>query len=177
MIYQILRLPLAILFFFFYRRIYFAGRHNIPKNAPTLVASNHSTAFMEQMLVAVLQSRSVYFWAKGSIFDEYPLLLPIFRQAHVVPIWKPEAGTKKMQQNKKIFEKSKNILLTDKMFYIAPEGLSWTEKRLMPFKSGTARLALLAAVESHFETDIFILPTGVNYTYPLLFRSEIFFKK
>jgi len=92
MIYQFLKLPVFILFFFSYRRIYFAGRHNIPKNAPTLVASNHSTAFMEQMLVAVLQSRSVYFWAKGSIFDENPLLLPIFKQSNVVPIWKPEVG-------------------------------------------------------------------------------------
>lgn len=173
MFYQILRFPVLILFFVFYRRIYFAGKHHIPKDAPTLVASNHATAFMEQILIAVLQFRSVYFWVKGAIFDSNPKLLPIFKQVHLIPIWKPESGVKKMQNNVEIFEKSKGILLTGKMFYIAPEGISWSEKRLLPFKTGTARLALSAAAETNFEKDIFILPTGVNYTYPRLFRSEV----
>ncbi len=173
MIYQLLRFPLVTLYFFFYRRIYVTGRHNIPKDAPTLVASNHSTAFMEQILVAGLQWRSVYFWASGAVLEKNSAFASIFRQSHVIPIWKQEEGVKNLHKNKQIFEDSKNILLEGKMFFIAPEGNSVAEKRLRKFKTGTARLALLTAAANNFEKDVFILPTGVNYTYHFNFRSEV----
>ncbi|BDS09877.1 1-acyl-sn-glycerol-3-phosphate acyltransferase [Aureispira anguillae] len=173
MIYQLLRLPLVVLFFFFYRRIYITGKENIPQQAPTLIASNHSTAFMEQILVASLQKRSVYFWARGSVFEEKWSFPKLFAQAHLIPIWRPQEGLKKMQQNQQIFEDSKDILLDGKMFFIAPEGNSVPEKRLRTFKTGTARLALLAAAADNFDRAIFILPTGVNYTYHCDFRSEV----
>lgn len=173
MVYQLLRLPLVILFFCFYRRIYFTGKKNIPQRAPTLIASNHSTAFMEQILVGGLQTRSVFYWARGSVFEEKWSFPKLFRQAHVIPIWRPQEGMKKMQQNKQIFEDSKNILLEGNMFFIAPEGNSVPEKRLRTFKTGTARLALLTAAANNFKEDVFILPTGVNYTYHCDFRSEV----
>ena len=45
-------------------------------------------------------------------------------------------------------------------------------KRLREFKTGTARIALLTAAANNFEKDVFIVPTGVNYTYHCDFRSE-----
>lgn len=173
MIYQILRFPLVVLFFVFYRRIYFTGQANIPQNAPTLIASNHSTAFIEQMLIATLQWRSVYFWARGSVFNEKWSMPKLFRQAHLIPIWRPQEGLKKMYQNKQVFEDSKQILLDGNMLYIAPEGNCKLEKRLRPFKTGTARIALQTAAANNFEKDVFIVPTGVNYTYHKAFRSEV----
>jgi 1-acyl-sn-glycerol-3-phosphate acyltransferase len=172
MIYQLLRFPLVILFFFFYKRIYITGRPNLPSKAPSIVASNHSTAFIEQVLIAGLQTRSVFFWARGSVFEEKWSLPKVFRQAHLIPIWRPQEGLKKMQQNQQIFKDSKDILLEGNLFFIAPEGNSVPEKRLRTFKTGTARLALLSAAESDFEDDVFISPTGVNYTYHCGFRSE-----
>lgn len=173
MIYQILRFPLVVLFYFFYRRIYILNKKNIPKSAPTLIASNHSTAFMEQILVAGLQWRSIYFWARGSVFEEKWSFPSIFRQAHLIPIWRPQEGIKKMHQNKQIFEVSKENLLAGNMLYISPEGNAVPEKRLRQFKSGTARIALLTAAANNFEEDVFIVPTGVNYTYHCDFRSEV----
>lgn len=173
MIYQLLRFPLVILFFFFYKRIYITGRPDLPSKAPAIVATNHSTAFIEQILIAGLQKRSVFFWARGSVFEEKWSLPKVFRQAHLIPIWRPQEGLKKMQQNQQIFKESKDILLEGNLFFIAPEGNSVPEKRLRTFKSGTARLALLSAAESGFEADVFISPTGVNYTYHCGFRSEV----
>lgn len=173
MIYQALRFPLVVLFFFFYKRIYITGRTALPSKAPTIIACNHSTAFIEQILIAGLQTRSVFFWARGSVFEEKWSLPKLFRQAHLIPIWRPQEGLKKMQQNQQIFKDSKEILLEGNLFFIAPEGNSVPEKRLRSFKTGTARLALLAAAESDFEAAVFISPTGVNYTYHCDFRSEV----
>jgi 1-acyl-sn-glycerol-3-phosphate acyltransferase len=173
MIYQLLRFPLVVLFFFFYKRIYITGRPALPSKAPTIVATNHSTAFIEQILIAGLQTRSVFFWARGSVFEEKWSLPKVFRQAHLIPIWRPQEGLKKMQQNQQIFKDSKDILLEGNLFFIAPEGNSVPEKRLRTFKTGTARLALLSAAENNFEESVFISPTGVNYTYHCDFRSEV----
>lgn len=173
MIYQLLRFPLVVLFFFFYKRIYITGRPELPSKAPTIVATNHSTAFIEQILIAGLQTRSIFFWARGSVFEEKWSLPKVFRQAHLIPIWRPQEGLKKMQQNQQIFKDSKEILLEGNLFFIAPEGNSVPEKRLRTFKTGTARLALLSAAESNFEEAVFISPTGVNYTYHCDFRSEV----
>jgi 1-acyl-sn-glycerol-3-phosphate acyltransferase len=173
MIYQLLRFPLVVLFFFFYKRIYITGRAELPSQAPTIVATNHSTAFIEQILIAGMQIRSVFFWARGSVFEEKWSLPKVFRQAHLIPIWRPQEGLKKMQQNQQVFKDSKEILLEGNLFFIAPEGNSVPEKRLRTFKTGTARLALLTAAESNFEEAVFISPTGVNYTYHCNFRSEV----
>lgn len=173
MIYQLLRFPLVILFFFYYKRIYFTGKKALPSKAPTIVATNHSTAFIEQILIAGLQTRSIFFWARGSVFEEKWSFPKLFRQAHLIPIWRPQEGLKKMQQNKQIFKDSKDILLQGNLFFIAPEGNSVPEKRLRTFKTGTARLALLTAAEHHFEKEVFISPIGVNYTYHCDFRSEV----
>ncbi|WP_052598646.1 1-acyl-sn-glycerol-3-phosphate acyltransferase [Aureispira sp. CCB-QB1] len=173
MLYQLLRFPLVILFFVFYKRIYITGKAALPSQAPTIIASNHSTAFIEQILVAGLQKRSVFFWARGSVFEEKWSFPKLFRQVHLIPIWRPQEGLKKMQQNQQIFKDSKEILLKGNLFFIAPEGNSVPEKRLRPFKTGTARLALLAAAEHDFEREVFISPTGVNYTYHCDFRSEV----
>jgi glycerol-3-phosphate O-acyltransferase / dihydroxyacetone phosphate acyltransferase len=173
MIYQMLRAPLLILFFFYYRRIYFSGRSNIPKQAITLIASNHSTAFMEQILVAALQWRSVFFWAGAGSFDKSRVFPFLFRQMHVVPVWRQQEGLKKIANNKQIFEESKRILLKKSLFFITPEGESTSMKRLLTFKTGTARLAFMTAAHDDFENDVFILPAGVNYTYNKKYRSEV----
>ncbi|MDC0230643.1 1-acyl-sn-glycerol-3-phosphate acyltransferase [Aureispira] len=173
MIYQILRAPLLILFFFYYRRIYFSGRSNLPKDAITLIASNHSTAFMEQILVAALQWRSVFFWAGAGSFDKSRIFPFLFRQMHVVPVWRQQEGIKKIAKNKQIFEDSKCILLKKNLFFITPEGESTSMKRLLAFKTGTARLAFMTATANDFEKDVFILPAGVNYTYNKKYRSEV----
>jgi len=173
MLYQLFRIPILLLSLTYFRRIYWTGGEHIPANAPTIIASNHSTAFMEQMLVASLFRRSVYFWAGGGTFERQQKLTPLFRALHIIPIWRREEGLKKMQRNKQVFEDSKALLLTNKMLYIAPEGSSVSAKRLQPFKTGTARIALMTAAANNFEKDVFILPTGVNYTNSHQFRSEV----
>ena len=80
---------------------------------------------------------------------------------------------KNIAKNKQVFLDSQQLLLKGNMFFITPEGQSTSEKRLMTFKTGTARLALMTAEFHNFEKDVFILPTGVNFTYNKKYRSEV----
>ena len=59
---------------------------------------------------------------------------------------------------------------------IFPEGLSLTEKKLKPLKTGTVRIAIGAEEQHAFELGVPIIPIGLNYSDPHSFRSDLFVK-
>ncbi|MCH2045394.1 MAG: 1-acyl-sn-glycerol-3-phosphate acyltransferase [Saprospiraceae bacterium] len=157
----------------FYRRINFSNyKKNFPKKDPVLVVTNHNTACAEQMLVATFQKRGVYFWARASVFPG-GFADWLFKQGHLIPVYRPQEGFKNMYKNKEIFKSSQDLLLENKVLYIAPEGKCVRKKRLRTFKTGSARIALGAAAETNFTKDIKVLPAGVNYTHHTNFRSDV----
>lgn len=172
MLYQLLRLPLVLLFLAFYRRIHFSQKKNFPRKGAVIVASNHSTACCEQILIATFQWRSVFFWARASVFPG-GFWNWLFRQGHLIPIYRPQEGLKSMAKNKDTFSASEQLLLDGNVMYIAPEGNCVMEKRLREFKTGTARLALQTAAATGFTQPVYVLPTGVNYSHHTNYRSDV----
>jgi hypothetical protein len=57
---------------------------------------------------------------------------------------------------------------------IFPEGLSLTEKKLKPLKTGAARIAIGAVMDADFLLEVEIVPIGLNYSDPHTFRSDLF---
>ena len=53
---------------FFFRRIVFAGKKNIPDGEPVILIANHSASFLDAMLLAVQLKRHVHFYARSDIF-------------------------------------------------------------------------------------------------------------
>lgn len=137
-----------------------------------MVATNHGTACAEQMLIAALQPRGVYFWARASVFPG-GFWNWLFRQGHLIPIYRVQEGRKNMSKNKDTFDLSQQLLLRGKMLYIAPEGNCAQEKRLREFKTGTARIALQTAAAVDFKQPVYLLPAGVNYSHHTRFRSDV----
>jgi glycerol-3-phosphate O-acyltransferase/dihydroxyacetone phosphate acyltransferase len=172
MIYEFFRIPLLILLFSFYRRIYWANAERMPKKVPMIIIANHSTAFVEQILVASMLRRGVYFWARASVFTN-PIAKWFYKQVHILPIMRAEDGLTDRKQNQATFEQTYDYLLSGKAIFIAPEGNSVMEKRLRRFRTGTARVALGAAAKTNFEQKIAILPIGVNYTHHQEWRADV----
>jgi glycerol-3-phosphate O-acyltransferase/dihydroxyacetone phosphate acyltransferase len=173
MLYKLLRLPLIILFFSFYRRIYWAGAKNVPKGVPIVIISNHSTACAEQMLVAAFLRRGVYFWARSGVFTNIKVIQSLLKAVHMLPIKRTEDGLKNASENNQTFEESYQQILSGKALYVAPEGNCVMEKRLRAFRTGSARVALGAAASVDFKEPVAIVPVGVNYTHHRFFRSDV----
>ncbi len=57
---------------------------------------------------------------------------------------------------------------------IFPEGLSQTKPRLLPFKTGMARIVFGAEEKNNFNLDVQLIPVGINYTNPHRFQSDLF---
>lgn len=161
------------MFICFYRRVYYLNSKHIPsKGSSVIFVSNHSNGFMDPILVAAMQPRPVYFWvAAGEIPGN--IVGKLMAKLHSIPIYRAKEGN--MHKNEATFRLTKNYLYTGWAgMWIAPEGRCNVQKRLEPIKKGTARLAFEMMEEKNWDLDLQILPTGVNYTNHVQFRSEVY---
>jgi len=129
---------------------------------------------MDPILIAAMQRRPVYFWARAA---EFPKNLKgwLMYKLHGLPIYRAKEGKENMHKNEATFQKTRDLLYGGvNSAFIAPEGDCVMEKRLRPFKTGCARLAFKMMEEKNWRIDVKILPAGVNYTYHDLFRSEAY---
>lgn len=173
--YYIIRFCLWIMYVCFYRRVYYLNSKSIPPKGTSLIfVSNHSNGFMDPILIAAMQPRPVYFWvAAGEIPGNF--VGKIMKTLHSIPIYRAKEGRDQMHKNQETFRVTKEYLYTGwESMWIAPEGRCNVQKRLEPIKKGTARLAFEMMEEKNWELKLQILPTGVNYTNHVQFRSEVY---
>lgn len=155
----------------FYKRIYINGLENIPKDKPVLLASNHSNALMDGLVIAtfLIGYRSSYFLGRASIFGNW-FLDWLFTTVQIIPIYRPRDGENYTSKNVTTFERVDNVLLKNKAVLIFPEGNCIKEKRLRPLKKGTVRMAFSAWEKG---ADVHIIPIGVNYSKHDEARSDV----
>tara|TARA_R110000868_G_scaffold49928_2_gene160226 strand:- start:210 stop:1553 length:1344 start_codon:yes stop_codon:yes gene_type:complete len=157
----------------YFRSIYIKGKDNIPKDKPVIFAANHPSSFMDPILLGVNLNRSLYFLARGDIFKN-KMVRKLFDKLHMIPVYKPDLSPDQVHKNEMIFEKCYEYLERHKAVMIFPEGISKTERRLRPIKTGIARIALGAEEKNDFNLDLTIVPIGLNYSNPHYFKSDVF---
>lgn len=157
----------------YFRSLEIKGKDKIPANGPVIFVSNHTSAFMDPILLATEIRQKLYFLARGEAFKT-KLISGIFNILHMIPVYRPEVQPEKVHENKMIFKKCHDHLAAGRSMLIFPEGFSKTERRLRHFKTGTARIALGAESENGFNLGVKIVPIGINYSNPHHFRSDVF---
>ena len=157
----------------FYKKIYITGLENYPKDKPVILALNHPTAFIEPCIIATTLPHELHFLVRGDFFRQ-PLHNHLLLGMGCLPVFRmKDGGYENIKNNYSTFNTTYKALSQGEPIIILAEGTSYHEKRLRPLKKGTARLAFGAMTEYGVETDVHILPVGVNYTYADRFRSEV----
>jgi 1-acyl-sn-glycerol-3-phosphate acyltransferase len=175
-IYNLFRLFLWLMYICFFRRVYYLNAEHIPKKEPLIFISNHSNGMLDPILIAAMQRRPVYFWARATEFPKNPKGWLMYK-LHGLPIYRVDEGTENMHKNEATFKKTRELLYKGwNSAFVAPEGYCVVQKKLLPFKKGCARLAFKMMEEKDWSIDVKILPAGVNYTYHDKFRSEVYTK-
>lgn len=173
-LYNLFRVFLWLMYICFFRRVYYLNPEHIPQKEPLIFISNHSNGMMDPILIAAMQRRPVYFWARAAEFPDN-LKGWFMYKVHGLPIYRAEEGTENMHKNKATFKKTRELLYMGwNSVFVAPEGNCVVQKKLLPFKKGCARLAFKMMEEKDWSIDVKILPAGVNYTYHDKFRSEVY---
>jgi len=167
--YRVVRALARLLMKIFYRRIDVIGLEHVPARGPLIVVANHQNALVDPMLLLATLPRRLVPIAKAPLFHS-PLFAPFLRLAGAIPVRRrqdePDAGLDP-NRNAAMFASATAALRDGRAILIFPEGVSQAEPRLMPLRTGAARLVLGAELPER----VAILPVGLVFDDPGSFRT------
>jgi glycerol-3-phosphate O-acyltransferase/dihydroxyacetone phosphate acyltransferase len=173
MLYGILRLLFRITFKVFFRNVHKHNPDVIPEKGPLIICANHPGAFLDPVVIASIVNRKLFFLAKGSVFKGAfaKWFLP---KLNIIPVFRQQDDPTQMHKNEETFSRCYEHLGDGGTILIFPEGISITERKLRPVKTGAARIALGAMDKFGKELDVKIACIGLNYENPHCFRKDVY---
>jgi 1-acyl-sn-glycerol-3-phosphate acyltransferase len=173
MLYSFLRLLMLLTVRVFFRSITVRNSDQIPGKGPLMVLANHPSTFMDPIVIATLIRRKVFFLAKGELFKSgfAKWLLPKF---NMIPVYRKQDDPSQMSRNEETFKKCFEHLERGGTILMFPEGVSITERKLKPIKSGAARIVLGAEERNDFKLNVKVVTIGLNYEDPHRFNRSLF---
>lgn len=173
LIYLLLRLLAGAATSVFYRRYTVLGREHLRFEGPVIVVSNHPSTLMEPLNVGLHIRQEMFFLANYGLFKN-PVSNWILTRLFCIPVKRREdVAEGEARDNDAAFEQSFKHLEKKGVLYIAAEGVSWMHRWVRDFKTGAARIAFGAESRNDWGLDVKIIPVGLSYSAPNLFRSEV----
>ena len=172
-IYKYLKMLAKAALWVYFKKRTIVGKENMQQEGATILISNHPNTLMDPINVAVKTRMYVHFLANAGLFVT-KIGNWFFNTFYCIPIKRKEDKPLPYVNNENSFERCNEFLAQGGCLFIAPEGTSWMDRMMRPFKTGTARIAFGAAAEQDFNLDLYIQPVGVTYTAPDRFRSRVF---
>ena len=154
----------------FFRRIHIVGDENVPAEGAVIFAGNHPNALMDGWLLTATCGRwPLHFMGNAKLW-KYRLLRPLLDAFGAVPVY-PREDYGDEADNTGAFEALYDVLEAGDCMGVFPEGISHAEAHIVRLKTGTARVALTVA--SRGNTDVTIVPVGLNYVHRHRFGSQV----
>jgi 1-acyl-sn-glycerol-3-phosphate acyltransferase len=154
----------------FFQRLNVTGEAPI-KSGPVIIAANHPNQAVDSFLVGTTFHRPVSFLAKSTLFENR-FLSVFFRSMRMIPVYRA-MDKSDTSLNDQMFRDVVTKLHEGEAIAIFPEGTSSEQRRLLPLKTGVARIALQAEAEKNFEAGLKIQPVGLTYLSPRIFQSSV----
>jgi glycerol-3-phosphate O-acyltransferase / dihydroxyacetone phosphate acyltransferase len=151
----------------FFRRVELQGGEHLPPSAPVVLVANHSNGLVDGLLLIAALGRYPRFLGKSTLFT-IPPLWPFLKLAGVIPVHRVIDGG---GPNTSAFATAHTILAGGGMVAVFPEGISHDESSLQPLKTGAARIALEAGIESGVP-GVVTVAVGLTYDAKARFRSR-----
>lgn len=155
---------------FFFRRIETVNAEVVPKGTGVIFVLNHPNGLIDPALVFVALPRKISFLAKSTLF-RMPVISFLLRTVEALPLYRKIDAGEDVSKNQKTFELCREMLARGGSIALFPEGVSHNSPKLLPMKTGAARIALGAAAGEN-AVEVRIVPVGLYYTSKTTFRSE-----
>jgi glycerol-3-phosphate O-acyltransferase/dihydroxyacetone phosphate acyltransferase len=160
-----LRLALRV----FFRRIEVKGLRHISREGATIFVANHPNALVDPVFILCYAPRRVSFLAKAPIF-KMPVLGWIASSLEAIPVYRRQDEGSDVSRNQETFARARNLLKRGGTLALCPEGVSHSDTKMRPLKTGAARIAL-GVVAEDARLELKIIPAGLYYTAKAAFRS------
>lgn len=174
---RLVQLILSVALRLFFRRIEISDAQRVPPDEPLIFVSNHPNGLIDPALIFCALPRRISFLAKSTLFH-IPVVKYLITAAESLPLYRRVDTDEDSSKNRITFEKCHALLRRNRCIALFPEGVSHNATRLLPVKTGAARIALGAISigrneEQEAKLDhLKIVPVGLYYTSKTAFRSE-----
>lgn len=156
----------------FFRRIETVNADVVPSGTGVIFVLNHPNGLVDPALVFVALPRKISFLAKSTLF-RMPVISFLLKTAEALPLYRRIDSGEDVSKNQITFELCGDRLRRGGSIALFPEGVSHNSPKLLPAKTGAARIALGAvSVNGGEPLDLRIVPVGLFYTNKTTFRSE-----
>jgi 1-acyl-sn-glycerol-3-phosphate acyltransferase len=139
-----------------------------PEAGAALLLPNHANALLDPAVVWATAGRDVRFLAKSTLFDGP--LRPLVAGSGAIPVYRKLDQGVDVSKNTETFAAVDAALAEGDAVCIFPEGISHSTGRLVPLRTGAARMALSAARAG---TDVALVAVGLNFERKTTFRSRV----
>ena len=158
---------------FFFRRIETVNAGNVPRHDGLIFVLNHPNGLVDPAMVFVALPRRISFLAKSTLF-RVPVISFLLKTVEALPLYRRIDAGEDVSQNQRTFVAARELLRRGGSIALFPEGVSHNSPKLLPAKTGAARIALGAAsLEAEGgPVPVQIVPVGLFYTNKTTFRSE-----
>ncbi len=156
----------------FFRRIETVNAAEVPYKGALIFVMNHPNGLVDPSLVFVALPRKISFLAKSTLF-KVPILSYILKLVEALPVYR-RIDSADVSKNSLTFEACHDLLEKEGAIALFPEGVSHNSPKLLPIKTGAARIALgtLSGIGGDADFELRIVPVGLYYTNKTTFRSE-----
>ena len=155
----------------FFRRIETVNANVVPTGTGVIFVMNHPNGLIDPALVFVALPRKISFLAKSTLF-RMPVISFLLRQVEALPLYRRIDKGEDVSRNNETFDLARELLRRGGSIALFPEGVSHNSPKLLPMKTGAARIALGTAAPGETTVDVKIVPVGLFYTNKTTFRSE-----
>lgn len=169
--YYTFRIYVKIVLFFLLKKRKVYGLDNIPKKGAILFIGNHQNALIDALIIPTLTKRKIHFLARAGVFKK-DFVKRFLSTLNMLPAYRIRDGVENMNKNYPVFDKCVEILKNDGALEIFAEGEHHLERRIIPLKKGFARI-ILSTLQKYPNTEIKIIPIGLNYDSHLNFPSKV----
>jgi 1-acyl-sn-glycerol-3-phosphate acyltransferase len=139
-----------------------------PESGAALLLPNHPNALLDPAVIWATAGRDVRFLAKSTLFDG-PLRF-LVAGSGAIPVYRKLDQGVDVAKNTETFAAVDAALAQGDAICIFPEGISHSTGRLVPLRTGAARMALSA---ERGGTRVNLVPVGLNFERKTTFRSRV----
>lgn len=152
------------------RRVDITGSSRLVEGQPTIIAANHTNGLADPVLMAGKLPGLPSFLAGADLW-RFPPARFLFWLAHVLPVKRRREGDTDTSSNESVFAACHDALAAGGHIALFPEGGVHREPKMIPLKTGAARIALGAAADDNI-AGVSIVPIGLVYDDKGRFRSQ-----
>ncbi len=172
-LYSLFKLLSRVFVGLFFREKVLIGKEHLRFDGPAIIVVNHPSTLMDVLAPGIHVRQVMYFLANYSLF-KHPVSNWLLSRLYCIPVKRREDVSEgELRDNGAAFEKSYEHLEKNGVLFIAAEGVSWMNKFVRPFKTGTARIAFGTENQNGWAKGVVVVPIGLSYTAPNLFRTRV----